>query len=255
LLKALSEDEVLRRQAPECWPPETPPPSDPTLSRLLEKLRVTPPPGALATDDGAEAQDTALGFLGPSAHPGDLGMLGPYRILKELGRGGMGIVFLAYDPSLQRTVALKVLPPERADARARARFVREAQAAAGIEHDYVVPVHVVANPADGPPYLVMPYVEGLTLRERIKTEGRLDPRDAARICQQMAEGLAAAHRAGLIHRDVKPGNVMLEPPSAPPSQGGEWGGGPRSWISAWCGSCLSLAGPRRMGPFEARRST
>jgi WD40 repeat protein len=210
LLKALSEDAVLLRQAPECWPPETPPPSDPALSRLLEKLRITPPPAALATDDGAEAQDTTLGFLGPPAHAGDLGTLGAYRILKELGRGGMGIVFLAYDPSLRRTVALKVLPPERADARARARFVREAQAAAGIEHDNVVPVHLVADPADGPPYLVMPYVEGLTLRERIKTEGRLDPRDAARICQQMAEGLAAAHRAGLIHRDIKPGNVMLE---------------------------------------------
>jgi hypothetical protein len=235
LLTALSEDAVLRRQAPECWPPETLPPSDPALSRLLEQLRVTPPPEALATDDGAEAQDTALGFLGPPAHPGDLGTLGPYRILKELGRGGMGIVFLAYDPSLQRTVALKVLPPERADARARARFVREAQAAAGIEHDHVVPVHVVANPADGPLYLVMPYVEGLTLRERIKTEGRLDPREAARICHNWPRVWRLPTAPAWSTATSSRATSCSNPPFPPLHKGGKGGVGPRSWISAWCG--------------------
>src|SRR5262249_42650428 len=116
----------------------------------------------------------------------------------------------AYDSGLRRTVALKVLPPSRAHARARARFVREAQAAAGIEHDHVVPVYLVANPTDGPAYLVMQYVEGPTLRERIEEEGRLDPREAARVAYQVAQGLVAAHRAGLVHRDIKPANIILE---------------------------------------------
>src|SRR5260370_26275288 len=103
----------------------------------------------------------------------------------------MGIVRRAYDPELRRTVALKVLPPERADGRARARFVREARAAANIADDHVVPVYAVDNPPDRPPYLVMQYVEGVTLRQRLKAEGRLDPREAARICLQAAKGLAA----------------------------------------------------------------
>jgi WD40 repeat protein len=183
---------------------------EPALARLLEKLHATPAPDATGSADPAEESDTSLGFLGPPRQPGDLGALGPYRVLAELGRGGMGIVLRAYDPELRRTVALKVLPPDRADAKARARFVREAQASAGIEHDHVVPVYAVANPADGLPYLVMQYVEGPTLRQRIEAEGRLDPHEAARICQQTADGLAAAHGAGVVHRDIKPGNVMLE---------------------------------------------
>jgi WD40 repeat protein len=122
----------------------------------------------------------------------------------------MGIVLRAYDDELRRTVALKVLPPERADARARARFVREAQAAAAIDHDHVVPVYAVASPPDGPPYFAMQYVEGPTLRQRIQAAGRLDPAEAARVAAQVADGLAAAHRAGLVHRDVKPANVLLD---------------------------------------------
>jgi WD40 repeat protein len=88
--------------------------------------------------------------------------------------------------------------------------VREARAAAGVAHDNVVPVYAVGGPSDGPPYLVMQYVEGPTLRERIKAEGRLDPHEAARVCAQAAEGLAAAHRAGLVHRDIKPANIILD---------------------------------------------
>jgi tetratricopeptide (TPR) repeat protein len=122
----------------------------------------------------------------------------------------MGIVLLAYDEKMQRPVALKVLRPDRLDKRARERFVRETQAAARIEHDHVVPVYSVADPADGPPYLVMQYVEGPTLRERIQVEKRLDPKEAARIVGQIADGLAAVHRSGLVHRDIKPGNVLLD---------------------------------------------
>jgi WD40 repeat protein len=173
-------------------------------------LHATFSPETARPDSGSEPVATSLTFLGPPAHEGDLGTIGPYRILAELGRGGMGIVLLGYDSALRRTVALKVLPPDRAEARAQARFVREAQAAAGIEHDYVVPVYSVANPPDGPPYLVMQYVEGPTLRQRIKAEGRLQPREAARIAEQVAEGLAAAHNKGLVHRDIKPANIILD---------------------------------------------
>ena len=230
VLDRLIEKPEWKRWASVCWPQQALSggshprlPMEPALARLLEKLHATPAPDASAAADTAEELDTPLDFLGPPLYPGDLGTLGPYRVLAELGRGGMGIVLRAYDPELRRTVALKVLPPDRADAKARARFVREAQAAAGIEHDHVVPVYAVANSADGPPYLVMQYVEGPTLRQRIEAEGRLDPHEAARICKQAADGLAAAHGAGVVHRDIKPGNVMLEPPLSPPSQGGERG--------------------------------
>jgi serine/threonine-protein kinase len=88
--------------------------------------------------------------------------------------------------------------------------VREARAAAGLNHDHVVPVFSVVNPPDAPPYLVMPFVAGPTLRERIHAENGLAPREAARICAQVADGLAAAHAAGLIHRDIKPANIILD---------------------------------------------
>jgi tetratricopeptide (TPR) repeat protein len=208
LVDQLSDDPEMRRRISASWTEAAP--DEPALTRVLHQLRAIPPYETPHADTTSEPVPPSLGFLGPPAQEGDLGTLGPYRILAELGRGGMGIVLLGYDSTLRRTVALKVLPPERAEARARARFVREAQAAAGIEHDYVVPVHAVANPADGPPYLVMQYVEGPTLRQRIKAEGRLDPRQAARIAEQVAEGLAAAHRNGLIHRDIKPANIILD---------------------------------------------
>src|SRR6516225_7044508 len=208
VVEQLSDDAELRRRSSSSWAATSP--EEPALARVLKKLHATLSAETLRPDSAPEPVATSLTFLGPPTHEGDLGTIGPYRILAELGRGGMGIVLLGYDLELQRTVALKVLPPDRAEARAQARFVREAQAAAGIEHDYVVPVYSVANPPDGPPYLVMQYVEGPTLRQRIKAEGRLDPHEAARICQQAADGLAAAHGAGLVHRDMKPSNIMLE---------------------------------------------
>src|SRR5262249_26743091 len=154
----------------------------PGLSQLLARLRMDRTRDTSSSRGTVEPDTATLEFLAPPRHPGDLGTLGPYRVLAELGRGGMGIVLLAYDPELERTVAIKVLPPHRADERARARFVREARAAAGLNHDHIVPVYAVANPADGPPYLVMQFVSGPTLRQHIKSEERLGPQEAARIC-------------------------------------------------------------------------
>ena len=211
VLDDLSEKTELRQWSAGCrWLPREPA-DGPELANLLDKLLALQS-GPYRSRNTAEFQplEGSLSFLAPPDQEGDLGRLGPYRVRSELGRGGMGIVLLAYDPELQRMVAVKVLPPNRADERARARFVREARLAAGISHDHVVPVYAVASPPDGPPYLVMQYVQGPTLRERIKAEGLLDPREAARVCAQVADGLVAAHRAGLVHRDIKPANIILD---------------------------------------------
>jgi WD40 repeat protein len=210
LLDQLSERPNLERWVSACRSLGCSAPDEPELGRLLANLSATPPTDTHGPGGPTEPSDMSLRFLAPPQREGDLGMIGPYRVLAEVGRGGMGIVLRAYDEELQRIVALKVLPPYRAEARARARFVREARAAAGLNHENVVPVHAVANPPEGTPYLVMQYVEGPTLRQRIQAEGRLDPQEAAQIGLQVALGLAAAHRAGLVHRDIKPANIILE---------------------------------------------
>jgi len=154
--------------------------------------------------------ELVLDFLPPSDNPAMLGRLGSYEILEVIGRGGMGIVFKAYDGELNRYLAIKVLSPVYASsAAARKRFAREAQAAAAVVHQHVVAIHGV----DGTgklPYLVMPFVACESLQERIDREGPLDTKDILRIAMQAAEGLAAAHAQGLVHRDVKPANILLE---------------------------------------------
>jgi serine/threonine protein kinase len=152
---------------------------------------------------------TTLSFLEPSTE-GNLGKLGRYEISDLVGRGGMGIVLEAFDPTLQRKVAVKVLAPWLADsAAARRRFEREARAAAAVAHVHVVPIHEV-NEAAGLPYLVMPLVTGGSLQKRLDDQGPLPLVEVLRIGMQAAAGLAAAHAQGLVHRDIKPANILLE---------------------------------------------
>lgn len=157
-----------------------------------------------------EPQPPKLDFLQPSDQPGVLGKFGPYEVIAHIASGGMGIVLKARDPALDRIVALKILSPTlAANALARARFVREARAAAAVVHDNVVPIYAV-DESGGLPYLVMQFVKGRTLAERIRATGPLRLEEILRIGAQTAAGLAAAHAQGLIHRDVKPGNILLE---------------------------------------------
>lgn len=150
-----------------------------------------------------------LGFLAPSAKPGSLGRLDHYEILEVLGRGGFGIVFRAFDEALQRVVAVKVLIPQlAATSPARKRFLREARASAGIRHENVVQVYAIGE--QPLPYLVMEYIAGETLQQRLDAHGPILVDEAVRLGAQIARGLAAAHETGLIHRDIKPANVLLE---------------------------------------------
>jgi serine/threonine-protein kinase len=132
-----------------------------------------------------------------------------YRILERLGGGGMGIVYKAEDTRLKRLVALKFLSPAlTSESDARQRFETEAQAASSIDHPHVCTIHEINETADGQVYICMAYCQGETLRQRI-AGGSLTVEDAVVIAVQIAEGLAAAHRRGVIHRDVKPANVIL----------------------------------------------
>lgn len=151
-----------------------------------------------------------LNNLSPSPIPNALGRIGDHDILTVVGRGGMGVVFRAFEERLNRTVAIKILASRLASSpEARLRFTREAQAAAGISHPNVVTIHAVADHR-GIPYLVMEYVKGPTLFERIRQTPAISIAEFLDIAVQIAAGLAAAHAKGVIHRDIKPANILLE---------------------------------------------
>jgi serine/threonine protein kinase len=165
--------------------------------------------GSVVSDQVSTFAIDELYFLEPPRSPELLGCIGRYDVESVLGRGGMGIVFRAHDSDLQRTVAVKVLAPHwAASPVARKRFAREAQAAASVAHENVIPIYNVEASAKLP-YLVMLYVPGMTLQQWVQRGGRVDVGTILRVAGQMAEGLAAAHRRGLIHRDIKPANVLV----------------------------------------------
>ncbi len=164
------------------------------------------------SDAGADIADEfawVRSLLQP-CESGAVGRLGTYAIRGVIGQGGMGVVLRGWDEELNRPLALKLLAPHLASSgAARQRFLREAQAAAAVVHPSVVPIYSINSEAPVP-YLVMPLIGGGNLQQRIDREGPLELEDCLRIGLQIAEGLAAAHRQGLIHRDIKPANVLLE---------------------------------------------
>ena len=172
-----------------------------------EALNGTPDPVMTATrttagENGA-SDDEALAFLSPTTRPDSLGRIGHYEVLQVLGKGGFGIVFRAFDETLQRVVALKVMAPQlAATSPARKRFLREARSSAQVRHENVVQVYEVAE--QPLPYLAMEFIPGETLQQRLDRVGPVEPAEVVRIGRQIAEGLAAAHATDLIHRDIKP---------------------------------------------------
>jgi hypothetical protein len=147
-----------------------------------------------AADDEEEDRDTTIGR---------------YRVVRRLGRGGMGIVYLAHDERLDRLVALKLLPPWlSADETAARRFVEEAKAASALDHPHIITIYEIGETSDGRLFLAMAYYEGETLRERI-ARGPLPVDEAVELAAQVAEGLGAAHCKGIVHRDIKPENLLV----------------------------------------------
>jgi eukaryotic-like serine/threonine-protein kinase len=196
-------------------------------SRLWGELRQLPPrlgnhsgnggsvPGTAVLESPGRPErrsghDHVLGFLASSDEPGSLGRLGSYEVTEVLGHGGFGVVLKAFDPALGRAVAIKVLAPQLAtSAAARGRFAREARAAAAVVHENVVAIHSVDS-WKNLPYLVMRYIAGQSLQERVDRDGPMDLKAILRVGIQTAQGLASAHAQGLVHRDVKPSNILLE---------------------------------------------
>ena len=161
-------------------------------------------------DSTANVQEEDLACLAPPQAADELGRLGPYRIQKILGAGGMGIVFQAEDVTLKRKVALKAMRAAVASsAEHRQRFQREAEAAAALDHDHIVTIYQVGEDR-GIPYLAMKLLLGESLEDRLNRKAPLPTEEVLRISQEIAEGLAVAHERGLIHRDIKPANIWLE---------------------------------------------
>ncbi len=182
----------------------TPPTDDPT------EVTTFLPNGTSApnVDSPAEDAGVSLAFLEPSRKPGSLGRLAHYEVLEILGCGAFGTVLKAFDEKLHRMVAIKVLNSElAATSPPRKRFLREAQSSAKIRHENIVSIYAVEE--QPLPYIVMEYIPGGTLQQRLDQTGPLNVEEILRLGQQIALGLAAAHAQGLIHRDIKPANILM----------------------------------------------
>lgn len=186
-------------------------PSNPSESSAADEKTRTYQPGAIDDDSIDDTDDTRLdlSFMQPSSKPGSIGVLAHYEVLSVLGQGAFGIVFKAFDEKLHRLVAIKVMNPQlAATSPPRKRFLREARAAAAIRHENVVQVYSVEE--QPLPYLVMEFIDGQTLKEKLDGAGPLETLEILHIGRQIASGLAAAQAMGLIHRDIKPANILLE---------------------------------------------
>lgn len=178
----------------------------------LENLRQRLKSDVSSTDDtNTTAASTTLTSSDSDASLCGISWPEHLRPQRLLGRGGMGLVWLARDTVLNRDVAVKMLRLDRTDERNRSRFLKEAQAVARMRHPNIVVVHSAVSPSAGLPYLVMDYVPGCSLRELIAKKGPLDPKCAADLVIQICHGLQQAHGSGLVHRDIKPGNLLLQP--------------------------------------------
>ena len=181
------------------------------IAVLRQFHALSQPPASTSVElrDQAETSTTPAPAPSPGTLPVSGAMFGRYRIIDELGRGGMGIVYSARDTQLDREVALKVVRPDRAGT--TDRFLREARAMAAVRHDHAVEVYDYGE-QDGVRFVAMPRLAGETLERRLKRQSPLPAAEVIRIGRELAEGLAAVHEKGLIHRDLKPSNIWLEAP-------------------------------------------
>jgi predicted Zn finger-like uncharacterized protein len=179
--------------------------------RCQATFSLTPLTRASSSSFGPDPSTDPASSLSPSRRTnGEIPRaVGRYEVVRKLGAGGMGVVYLARDSVLDRAVAIKVPHPSDST-EVRARFLREAKAAARFHHPSFCRILDIGE-ADGRSFLVMDYIEGQQLRDRIKPGEPWDPREAARVIRELALALAEAHRKGVIHRDLKPANVMISP--------------------------------------------
>ena len=213
-------------------------------------------PGAAALAAPVLAAASAVGGPGPTASLLDAlraALAGRYAVERELGRGGMATVYLAWDPRHERAVAIKVLERELVAPAGAERFLREIRIAARLTHPHIVPVHD-SGEAGGLLYYVMPYVDGETLRARLARTGPLPVDDAVRLAREVADALDHAHTRGVVHRDVKPENVLLQGAERPHALVADFGialaveqaGGARLTRAG-----ISLGTPQYMPPEQA----